>query len=48
LDLDQMDMFIDMGTIVGDDLEPIDLEQAMSAQTEFLSSEEDFALVDSM
>jgi hypothetical protein len=48
LDLDQMDMFIDMGTIVGDDLEPIDLEQAMSAQTEFLSSEEDFALVDSL
>ena len=48
LDLDQMDMFIDMWTIVGDDLEPIDLEQAMSAQTEFLSSEEDFALVDSL
>jgi len=47
LDLDQMDMFIDMGTIVGDDLEPIDLEEAMSAQTDFLTSEEDFALVDS-
>lgn len=46
LDLDQMDMFIDMGTIVGDDLEPIDIEDAMSSQTEFLSSDDDFALVD--
>lgn len=47
LDLDQMDMFIDMGTIVWDDLEPIDLEEAMSAKTEFVSWDDDFALVDS-
>jgi ATP-dependent Clp protease ATP-binding subunit ClpC len=48
LDLEQMDMFIDMWTIVWEDLEPIDIEQAVHAHsTEFLSSEEDFALVDS-
>lgn len=29
LDLNQMDMFVDMGTIIGDDLEPVDLLEEM-------------------
>jgi ATP-dependent Clp protease ATP-binding subunit ClpC len=41
LDLEQMDMFIDMGTIVGDDLDPVDIEEMMSAQAEFIDEDDD-------
>ena len=34
-------MFIDMGTIVGDDLEPVDIEEMMSAQAEFIDEDDD-------
>ncbi|MBP6256740.1 hypothetical protein KA405_03290 [Patescibacteria group bacterium] len=39
--MEQMDMFIDMGTIVGDDLDPVDIEEMMSAQAEFIDDEDE-------